>query len=553
MKKAMPTSIESYTKIKDLNYYLVDKTKIVEIFDKIDSVFFIRPRRFGKSLTLSMLETFYDERFEKDFAKYFKWMYIYDKVNLLNNKPNKHTVIRLNFKNIQWFDSLEWYRAEIRESILNTYVTKWLISKSLIKEYKNWILKLWALLKNIIDKSKQYIFLIDEYDSPVNHAIWIWDYSLAEQILEDLKTFYLELKWNPNVEKTVITGINKLAKSGLFSGANQFDDITFDENFSDQLWFTQQELDTMLEYSWLKNIDKNKLKNYYNWYNFDAYWLAEKVYNPYCMLKFISKNWRFELYWVWSGTYKYLTDLIDKLMIKKNEEYKKLKEDIEGLLNGEKISLEDTEIWLNFNIKTITKTDIFRLMLYTWFLTMSKSWLVIANKETLHEIVWLYSFVIQNEKSINIDLLHTLKEFVLDLKIEKFRNIEYFINNCIQTILKFRFSYYLKEQTYTLILASVLWFQSHYEVIWEQETWDWYADLVLTPMESGYPGYIFEFKRLTDKQKITKAVSAKKCISQIKEKKYMKEMRKKDKKVKIYAVGVVMKGKKVVEMEIEEL
>ena len=553
MKKPMPTSIESYTEIKDLDYYFVDKTKIFEIFDTIKSVFFIRPRRFGKSLTLSMLCTFYDVNYAKDFDKYFKGMYIYDKIKLLRYKPNKFEVIRLSFKNIQWFDSLEWYRAKIREIILRNYFDIGIISKELIDNYNSWLLQLWDLLRNIINTSKQYILLIDEYDSPVNHAIWIWDYDLAEKILEDLKSFYLDLKWNPNVAKTIITGINKLAKSWLFSWANQFVDITFDKRFSNKLWFLEEELDTLINYTWIKNVSIEKLRSFYNWYYFCKKNSCKSVYNPYSMLNFIDSWWEFELYWAWSGTYKYLSDLIDKMMIKKNEEYKKLKEDIEGLLNWEKISFEDTEIWLNFNIKSITKTDIFRLMLYTWFLTLSESWLVIANKETLHEIVWIYSYMLQNEKSVNIDLLQTLKEFVLDLKIEKFRNIEYFINNCVLAILKFRFSYYLKEQAYTLILASVLWFQSHYEVIWEQETWDWYADLVLTPTENWYPGYVFEFKRLIDKQKITKSISAKKCIEQIKEKKYVNEMRKKNKNIKIYGVGVVMKGKKVVDMVIEQL
>ena len=139
------------------------------------------------------------------------------------------------------------------------------------------------------------------------------------------------------------------------------------------------------------------------------------------------------------------------------------------------------------------------------------------------------------------------------LKWERIEDVQEYIDYFIQAILKFRFTYYLKEQAYTLILASIFWFQTDYEVIWEQETWDWYADLVLTPTENWYPGYVFEFKRLIDKQKITKSISAKKCIEQIKEKKYVNEMRKKNKNNKIYGVGVVMKGKKVVDMVIEQL
>ena len=192
MNKSMPIGIESYSEIKDFDYYIVDKTKIVEIFDKIKSVFFIRPRRFGKSLTLSMLDTFDDKKYAKSFDKYFEGMYIYNKVHSLKYWPNKFEVIRINFKNVQWFDSLESYRAEMQELILRNYFEQWLISSDLMEKYNKWLLKLWALLNNIIDTSKQYIFLIDEYDTPVNHAIWLWNYDLAEKILEDLKTFYGE-------------------------------------------------------------------------------------------------------------------------------------------------------------------------------------------------------------------------------------------------------------------------------------------------------------------------------------------------------------------------
>ena len=552
MKKPMPTSIESYSKIKDLNYYLVDKTKIIEIFDPIDSVFFIRPRRFGKSLTLSMLGTFYDINYEKDFDKHFKGMYIYDKLNLLKYKPNKVEVIRLNFKNIQWFDSLEWYRAEIEELILSQYFEQWIISKGLMKKYNTWILKLWALLSNIIDTSKQYIFLIDEYDSPVNHAIWIWDYNLADKILEDLKSFYLILKWNDNVAKTVVTGINKLAKSWLFSGANQFVDISFKQNFSHQLGFLEEELKTLLDYTWIKNISLNKLRAFYNWYYFCKTDWCKSVYNPYSMLNFIDNWWEFDMYWAGSGDYKYLYDLVKKLKNNNKNDYEELIENFENLFKWEEITLQLWLLWLNLNIKQIKRVDVLKLMLFTWFLTICKSWLVIANKETFHEILGLYSSILQDEKLVNIDLLDTLKEFVITLKYEKINKFENYINKLIQAILKFRFKYYLKEQAYTLILASVFWFQTEYNVVWEQETWDWYADLVLTPTEND-PGYIFEFKRLTEKQKITNAISAKKCIEQIKEKNYVREMRKKNNKVKIYGVGVVMKGKKVIDINVESM
>ena len=266
-------------------------------------------------------------------------------------------------------------------------------------------------------------------------------------------------------------------------------------------------------------------------------------------------------------------------MITKNNEYIKLKKSIEDLFKWKQVTFDTIELGLNFELEDIDSIDVFRLMLYTWFITLSGSWLVIANKETFYELLSLYSFILKKEKLIDFNLLRLLSQFVLEIKMENFDNFEDHINQFIQAILKFRFTYYLKEQAYTLILASIFWFQTDYEVIWEQETWDWYADLVLTPTESGYPGYIFEFKRLTDKQmkqpwlegglkwleagfnwsqeggrsSMWNVKLVKKCITQIKEKKYVKEMRKKNKKMKIYAVWVVMKGKKVVEMEIEEV
>ena len=295
--KKIPVGIENFKEIIDDQYYYIDKTELINDVMNEKLVFYTRPRRFGKTLNMSMLYYFFSHK-EKDNA------YLFDGLNVSKDKEtmlhqNQYPVIFMTLKDMKNSSmnlQKEQFLSLIQEEIDSYYVI--LESNKVSDLYKERLRKLLKgegtendlinSLKSLSLALKQYyqknvILLIDEYDVPLQSAYTNGYYDEMVDFLRNV--FSSALKTNDALEKGVLTGCLRISKESIFTGLNNFNVYSImDEQSSTRFGFTQQEVNELLnEYNFLEQKDEVK-----EWY--DGYWFGStEIYNPWSVLKYVLK------------------------------------------------------------------------------------------------------------------------------------------------------------------------------------------------------------------------------------------------------------------------
>jgi Predicted AAA-ATPase. len=298
--KLLPIGIQTFEKIRNSNYYYVDKTMFVKKLENGGYYFLSRPRRFGKSLFLDTLK----EAFSGN-KELFKGLYLYDNWDWEKRYP----IIKISFAsgNIRTSDIL----LDLMTSQVNRISEK---EKINLKEKRPSQMFL-ELIEKLYEKYNQkVVVLIDEYDKPILDAIE--NIEVARENREILKDFYSVLKdADPYLKLVFLTGVSRFSKVSIFSGLNQLNDITIDPSFATVCGYTQSELESVFE-DRLKDFDKEKIKEWYNGYN----WLGESVYNPFDILLLFDKK-MFKPYWFEAETPTFLI----KMIVENHTTYQSLK------------------------------------------------------------------------------------------------------------------------------------------------------------------------------------------------------------------------------------
>lgn len=297
--KKLPIGKQHLTKLINEDCVYVDKTEIIYRLISTGSVYFLsRPRRFGKSLTISTLAEIFTGNKEL-----FKGLWIYDKIEW-----KTYPIIYIDFSKIG-IKEIGTEKAIV--SALNTVAGLYGIS------LKNKTPGL--MFDELIEKTAkkgQVVILIDEYDKPI--IDYIDDIPQAEKNREILKNFYSVLKGNDKFIKLLfITGVSKFSKVSVFSDLNHLDDITMDENYNELTGYTEHEIERYFsdyietasqKFRFQPSALMNEIRNWYDGYSWNG---NTFVYNPYSLLNFFSKQ-KFEDHWFKSGTPTFLTKLIKK-------------------------------------------------------------------------------------------------------------------------------------------------------------------------------------------------------------------------------------------------
>jgi len=289
--KYLPIGIQTFEKIRNSNYYYVDKTMFVKKLENGGYYFLSRPRRFGKSLFLDTLK----EAFSGN-KELFKGLYLYDNWDW----EKKYPVVKISFGG---------GKVRTPKALINhmNFILK-NVSQDHQIELKEAIPdeQFYELIKSLSEKrGSQVVVLIDEYDKPILDAIE--NIEVARENREILKDFYSVLKdADPYLKLVFLTGVSRFSKVSIFSGLNQLNDITVDPSFATVCGYTQSELENIFE-DRLKDFDKNKVKEWYNGYA----WLGESVYNPFDILLLFDKK-MFKPYWFETGTPTFLIKLFMK-------------------------------------------------------------------------------------------------------------------------------------------------------------------------------------------------------------------------------------------------
>jgi len=300
MAQKLPLGLQDFRGIIEGGYKYIDKTKYVYQLCSSGKYYFLsRPRRFGKSMNLAVLQELY-----LGSQELFKGLWIADKWDW----NRKHPVIRISFT------ALGFQENGLHASL--SFALDELIRENQIPAIQGNISnKFTHLIKQLAQKNK-VVVLIDEYDAPIIHYLGK-DIEQAYQNRDLLKGFYTVLKdLDAYLELVFITGVSKFSKVGIFSGMNNLTDLSMHPQYATMLGYTQEELEhnfaeeledtaTQLQLSHAELLDK--LRWWYNGYRFHAN--AERVYNPVSVNNFFSRG-EFKNFWFETGTPSFLIALL---------------------------------------------------------------------------------------------------------------------------------------------------------------------------------------------------------------------------------------------------
>jgi hypothetical protein len=292
-RKKLPIGIQTFSEIRQGNYYYVDKTAyIIDLINSSKAYFLSRPRRFGKSLLIDTIA----ELFEGN-KTLFTGLYAENNWDWTQTAP----VLRFSFGAGQIHT-----RQELDERIM--YMLQQAQQDLKIECEFEWKDHISNCFSNLIRKAhaqlgQKAVILIDEYDKPILDNITKPD--SAREMREGLRNFYSVIKdSDAHIQFAMLTGVSKFSKVSLFSGLNQLKDITIDARYSAICGYTDNDVDTLFAPE-LEGLDREEIRQWYNGYN----WTGTSVYNPFDLL-LLFDNREFRPYWFETGTPTFLIDLL---------------------------------------------------------------------------------------------------------------------------------------------------------------------------------------------------------------------------------------------------
>ena len=533
--KRISTGTENFKELLDNNYYYVDKTSLIEdvLSDKV--MLYTRPRRFGKTLNLSMLYYFFSNK-EKENSYLFEGLNISKDKEILKHQ-NQYPVIFLTLKDMQYLnfeDQKKQFAILIKELILKNIE---LLDSSIIDEADYNILNDFRFLKpdevqlknslkilsNCLYKyyQQRVIILIDEYDVPLQSA---YNNGYYDEMVDFLRSIFSSaLKTNDALERGVLTGCLRIAKESIFTGLNNFTVRSITSQYAcDCFGFTQEEIDDLLDYYDLIN-KRDEIKDWYDGYLFDK----TEIYNPWSVLNYIKellgdKDFHAISFWANTSSNDLVRQYIENATMK-------MKEEFEELINGKsiikKITPELTYREMNFKSSKDMNDNVYSFLLFTGYLKIKEKVyennelvedtykLVIPNKEVkkIYENIFIKWFrEYQNERDSNfIDAL--IQEDVTKA------------NSILQDVLLQSISYYDNyESFYHGFMAGFL-NADGYEVKSNRESGEGRFDLAVLPYSILNTAIVIECKHSNSIKELRK--DSKEASNQIIEKRYIEGLR----------------------------
>ena len=515
------------------NCFYVDKTKFIEeLVNDMTAVHLItRPRRFGKTLNLSMLKYFYDIEGNTENRKLFDGLYISN--FLAMSEHGKYPVIFLSFKDVKADSSLEMMEniAILMKNLYDKfeYIREKLNQSNLMEFDEIWLKKdnanLRGALLNLCSYLKEYynqdvILLIDEYDTPTVSA---YEHGYYDEIKMFFTTLYgSALKENPALKKAVLTGIMRISKENIFSGLNNVKvNSILEEDFAEYFGITEKEVEeSLIEYGLEERLPE--VQKWYNGYIFGGV----RVYNPFSITNFLDRK-KIMPYWVNTSS----NTLINKVL---KEASSSIFEELSKLFQRETIN-KTIDVYSNFNELKNTEQ--------IWYLLTNAGYLTPVEEIDFGK----YSIRIPNEevhyffeRDFIRNFLGSVDNFdrTLSYLLEgDFDNFTYELENImLNSVSCFDFNSNSKESHYhVFILGMLLGLRRRYYIHSNREGGRGRYDLVVEPMDKSKNGLVIEFKVAKEKEDLEKA--SEEALAQIEEKRYYEGLRERGVE-KIILVGI---------------
>ena len=503
------------------NCFYVDKTKFIEeLVNDMTAVHLItRPRRFGKTLNLSMLKYFYDIEGNTENRKLFDGLYISN--SLAMSEQGKYPVIFLSFKDVKADSSLEMMEniAILMKNLYDKfeYIREKLNQSNLMEFDEIWLKKdnanLRGALLNLCSYLKEYynqdvILLIDEYDTPMVSA---YEHGYYDEIKMFFTTLYgSALKENSALKKAVLTGIMRISKENIFSGLNNVKvNSILEDDFAEYFGITEKEVEkSLIEYGLEERLPE--VQKWYNGYIFGGV----RVYNPFSITNFLDRK-KIMPYWVNTSS----NTLINKVL---KEASSSIFEELSKLFQRETIN-KTIDVYSNFNELKNTEQ--------IWYLLTNAGYLTPVEEIDFGK----YSIRIPNEevhyffeRDFIRNFLGSVDNFdrTLSYLLEgDFDNFTYELENImLNSVSCFDFNSNSKESHYhVFILGMLLGLRRRYYIHSNREGGRVRYDLVVEPMDKRKNGLVIEFKVAKEKEDLEKA--SEEALAQIEEKRYYEGLR----------------------------
>ena len=547
-KKAIPIGIENFEDIIKDNYYYVDKSMLIEdiLVNRAAVTLFTRPRRFGKTLNMSMIKYFFDVRNKDENRKLFEELKIFGSEYM--KEQGKYPVIFVSLKDLRadtWEDTFENLKSFISDlyaefedmrEIMNKR-DKIKFDKIFYEEEKGDYETSLKLLSNYIYKyyGKKVIILIDEYDAPIINA---FDKGYYNEAINFFQVFYSSaLKTNDSLKYGILTGITRIIKEGIFSGLNNLKvDTILNKKFSEYFGLLESEVIKMLDYFEMK-YKIEEVKEWYNGYIFGD----KRVYNPWSIINYVD-NGEIKAYWANVSGKTLLENMLDQA---REDVYT----DLKRFTDGESIEKYISD---GTTIKSLLSNDdeIWQLFLYSGYLTKAKEQIEI---DETSEYTNIYNLKIPNKEIrkyfgnmfLNRFFGTELKTSILIKALESgdIKKFEKTLGEIMVNMLSHFDLDSEMEKIYQVFMIGLVGFlMGKYEIISNNESGYGRYDLAMIPIKSNEKAYLMEFKISKTEKGMT--LKAEEALKQIDEKKY--DTRLKARGIKnILKIGIAFYGKKV--------
>ena len=533
--KRIPIGTEDFKKLIEEDFYYVDKTKLIsELLSNWAEVnLFTRPRRFGKTLNMSMLQAFFDIKAN---PKLFDGLNISEDEKLCDQYQNKYPVISISLKDVNGDSYISFVRSI--SNVIGLEARKFIELKDSDKllqeekvayeqltfnaqageastiELKDEVLKASLLtLSNLLYKhyGTKVIILIDEYDVPLEKANGKKFYDKVVELIRGILSRVL--KSNENVQFAVLTGCLRVAKESIFTGLNNLHIMSIqDPLYAEYFGFLENEVDDLLEYYGLSDR-KQEVADWYDGYNFGG----KSIYCPWDVLKYC-----FDANAGWTGLPKaYWANVSGNSIVRKLIDLQNvnIKTDIETLVEGGTIekTINDN---LTYQEIYSSPENIWSVLYTTGYLTMTQMPLDRSVELKIPNLEVREIFVNQIKEWIDETTdsasANDFSEFLFNGQTEE---AEDYLVGFLRKTISIRDTYvkkYRKENFYHGILIGLLGHNDDIEIRSNAEAGEGYSDIVVLD-EIKSRGYILEVKYADDKNLENACLSA---LKQIKEKKY---------------------------------
>ncbi|WP_400225057.1 AAA family ATPase [Methanomethylophilus alvi] len=533
---AIPSGVDDFRKIREGGYYFVDKSELVSdiVNDRSEVFLFTRPRRFGKSLNLSMIDAFFNLEYKGN--GWFDGLKVNSHPEVEEHR-NAYPVIRLCMKDLV-ADDVEGFNGRLKLMLKSVYRGfKYLRDSDLVDEdlrreyFSAEDLSDMQMERSVIalcQMLEQYhgvkpIVLIDEYDNPINNA---FNRDFYAGVMGSLRRFYsLTLKGNQYMSFAVVTGVMQIAKESIFSGLNNLAvDNIFSNNFDERYGFTEPEVKDLCTY--YGHPEKfEEAKEWYDGYRFgDA-----DIYNPWSLLMYIRNKFKPGTYWASTSGNDILETFLDGL---DDRTYG----DLVALGNGKTVF---KQIYPSVSMRDVGRDldAVYSIMAVAGYLNAVPEGddiysLSIPNRE-------MYKVFYENvTRPLKMDVRIAMRKFLDSMERKDVQGVEdalftLFADSFPATLLK-------DEGDYQLILATIaLGRGGRYDVGIEREAGNGRADIIMRRNDPRYPNIVVELKKSRSDDPGDLEKMAEEGLRQIRTREYYRSL-----KGKTYLYGVCLQNKK---------